>query len=470
MKMRSVVKTLLFSLVITTPILETGYATAQTVATVDPTVKYQTLQGWGVSLAWWAKVVGGYPTAARERIMHMMFDPKTGLGLNVVRYNIGGGENPEYRVGKEQWRFLPFRAAIPGYEPTSGQWDWSADENQRRILQEAISMGANQLEAFSNSPPWWMTISGSVTGSKISHEDNLSPQYYKAFADYLTEVVKHFHDDWGITFQTLEPFNEPTGDWRFGNSQEGCNFARPTQNIIIKDVAKALQTKELKTTIAASDEPSIENALATFDVYDSEALGDLSQINTHTYWGWSRFELQKKVYAAKKNLWMSEYGDGDPSGLRMAQEITNDMRDLRPTAWVYWQALDSVGGWGFIRNDMRNYTDTAYTVNNKYYVMGQYTRCIRPGFVFVDINSPNSIAAYSAKQKRLVIVTLNSKKKENTITYDLSKLRKASRKITAIRTTATEHWSPVRGITLKDGKFTVTEPAESVTTYIIQTQ
>ncbi len=470
MNVRSVVKTLLLSVVIALPILATGCASAQTVVTVDPAIKYQTLQGWGVSLAWWAKVVGGYPTAAREQIMHMMFDPKTGLGLNVVRYNIGGGENPEYRTGEDRWRFLPFRAAIPGYETTSGQWDWSADENQRRILQEAIKMGANQLEAFSNSPPWWMTISGSVTGSKIAHEDNLSPQYYNAFADYLTGVVKHFHDDWGITFQTLEPFNEPTGDWRFGNGQEGCNFARPTQNIIIKDVANALRTKGLKTTIAASDEPSIENALATFDAYDSEALGDLSQINTHTYWGWSRFELRKEVYAAKKNLWMSEYGDGDPSGLRMAREITMDMRELQPTAWVYWQALDSVGGWGFIRNDMRNYTDTAFTVNNKYYVMGQYARYIRPGFVFVDINSPDSIAAYSAKQKRFVIVTLNSKKTENTITYDLSKLNKVSRKITAIRTTATEHWSPVSGITLKEGKFTVTEPAESVTTYIIQTR
>jgi len=468
MKVGRVLEVLLASLFMAYPLLVTGCACAQTVVTVDPTVKYQTLQGWGVSLAWWAKVVGGYPSAAREKIMHMMFDPKTGLGLNVVRYNIGGGENPEYRVGKDQWRFLPFRAAIPGYEPTSGQWDWNADANQRRILQEAIAMGANQLEAFSNSPPWWMTISGSVTGAKKPHENNLSPKYYDAFADYLVEVVKHFRDAWGITFQTLEPFNEPTGDWKFGNNQEGCNFDRPTQNIIIKAVAKALRNKNLTTTVAASDEPSIENAIATFDAYDSEALGCLSQINTHTYWGWSRSELRKKVYAAKKNLWMSEYGDGDPSGLRMAQEITNDMRYLRPTAWVYWQALDSVGGWGFIWNDMRNYTDTEFTINNKYYVMGQYTRYIRPGFVFVDINSPDSIAAYSAKQKRLVIVTLNSKNTENTITYDLSKLNKASKKITAIRTTATEHWSPVSGITLKDGKFTVTEPAESVTTYIIQ--
>lgn len=468
MSVRSVVNSLLLSLVITTPILATGYASAQTVITVDPTVKYQTLQGWGVSLAWWAKVVGGYPTAARERIMHMMFDPKTGLGLNVVRYNIGGGENPKYPIDETGWRFLHFRTAIPGYEPSLGRWDWNADANQRRILKEAISMGANQLEAFSNSPPWWMTISGSVTGAKKSHEDNLSPQYYDAFADYLTEVVKHFHDDWGITFQTLEPFNEPTGDWMFGNGQEGCNFARPTQNIIIKDVAKALQDKGLKTTIAASDEPSIENALATFNSYDPVDLSDLSQINTHTYWGWSRNELRKKVYEAGKNLWMSEYGNGEASGLQMAREITNDMRDLQPTAWVYWQALDSAGGWGFIRNDMKNYTDTDFTINNKYYVMGQYSRYIRPGFVFVDISSPNSIAAYSTKQKSLVIVTLNSNKTDVTSTYDLSRFEKVSAKISAIRTTATEHWAPVKGIALNDGKFTVTEPADSVTTYIMQ--
>ena len=63
-------------------------------AVVDPSIQYQTLQGWGTSLAWWANVVGGFPEPVRSDYIRKVFDPVEGLGLNVVRYNIGGGENP----------------------------------------------------------------------------------------------------------------------------------------------------------------------------------------------------------------------------------------------------------------------------------------------------------------------------------------------------------------------------------------
>ena len=89
---------------------------------------------------------------------------------------------------------------MPGFEPSPGVWDWTADANQRWVLQAAIKKGANQLEAFSNSPPWWMTSSGSVTGNARG-ADNIKPESYDAFADYLTEVTKHFRDVWGITFR-----------------------------------------------------------------------------------------------------------------------------------------------------------------------------------------------------------------------------------------------------------------------------
>src|SRR5215470_13475794 len=61
-------------------------------AVVDPSIQYQTLQGWGTSLAWWGNVVGGFPEPVRSDYISKVFDPVDGLGFNVVRYNIGGGE------------------------------------------------------------------------------------------------------------------------------------------------------------------------------------------------------------------------------------------------------------------------------------------------------------------------------------------------------------------------------------------
>ncbi|GMA60198.1 hypothetical protein GCM10025859_06380 [Alicyclobacillus fastidiosus] len=129
------------------------------VVTVNPSIHGGTWQGWGTSLAWFAYVIGGAPNGVRNHIADLLFSQQKGLGLNVLRYNIGGGENPNLH-------FLQPRAKIPGYEPTEGNYNWTADASQRWMLQAAKKRGANVFEAFSNSPPYWMTKSDSVTGAK----------------------------------------------------------------------------------------------------------------------------------------------------------------------------------------------------------------------------------------------------------------------------------------------------------------
>ena len=81
-----------------------------------------------------------------------------------MRYNIGGGENPQYLPPNTP--YLQYRAQVPGFLASStAQYDWTQDANQRWVLQQGILKGVNIQEAFSNSPPWWMTNSGSVTGA-----------------------------------------------------------------------------------------------------------------------------------------------------------------------------------------------------------------------------------------------------------------------------------------------------------------
>jgi hypothetical protein len=87
-------------------------ARADYTALVDPNVVVVTnFEGWGTSLCWWANVIGGYPN--RETYADLAFSQ---LKLNIVRYNIGGGENPTNN-------FLSFRAQMPGFEPTNGFWN-----------------------------------------------------------------------------------------------------------------------------------------------------------------------------------------------------------------------------------------------------------------------------------------------------------------------------------------------------------
>ena len=440
-------------------------AHAQYTATVDLNTKYQKFEGWGTSLAWWANVVGGFPDTNRNEYVNKFFDPVTGLGLNVVRYNIGGGENPSYLPPNNT--YLQYRARVPGFlSSSSASYDWTQDANQRWVLQQSIQKGVTIEEAFSNSPPYWMTNSGSVTGAKDGG-NNLNPSDAGAFADYLASVVQHYHDTWGITFRTLEPFNEPSANWwKFGGGQEGAGFNRSVQDPFVKTLGAALATRSMSyTSVSASDENSIDDAVLSLNAMDSTAMGYIGQVNTHSYNGSERSQLLSAATAANKRLWMSEYGDGDATGMTTATQIVKDLKTMQPTSWIYWQAVDSSGGWGFMNNALDGSSNYSYVTNEKYYVMGNF-KFIRPGYQFVDINDSNSIAAFDGNGT-LVIVTVSNSSTDQEVSYSIPSLANGPWTVTAYRTSASENLARQSPFTLSSASFTRLIPANSVTTFVI---
>ena len=427
--------------------------------TINARIMHQTFEGWGTSLAWWGHVVGGFSPDIRRDYLTKIFGTESGLGLTVARYNIGGGENP-------QDTFLSYRAAIPGYAPRAGRFDWRADGRQRLILHECMSMGVTHIQAFSNSPPYYMTVSGSVTGAK-NGGDNLKVSDFQAFAEYLADVVKHFDQTWGIRFQTLEAFNEPTSNWwKYGGQQEGCRIGNAEQNRIIPMLAKALRRRGSATRIAAPDDNSIDETLASVKSYDAQTLDDLYQIDTHSYSGTQRQKLRQFAAANNKRLWMSEYGDGDKTGLTMASRIIQDMRELRPLAWVYWQAVDGGGGWGFFSN-IENGKQTRYIVNKKYYVMANFSRFIRPGFQYISVTDTDCISALHITQGRLIIVAVNAKPKPRPVLFNLTGFRYIGGRVHAYVTSPTDNLKLIAGPDVTDNHFRVTLPGKSTTTFVI---
>jgi O-glycosyl hydrolase len=101
-----------------------GTPAAMTV-TVNPLVEHQEFEGWGTSICWWGNIVGKYPNQKRDSIMDLLFDTTDGLGLSIVRYNIGGGDNPSHThmgTGK----------MMEGFKTTeTAQYDWTRDAEQR---------------------------------------------------------------------------------------------------------------------------------------------------------------------------------------------------------------------------------------------------------------------------------------------------------------------------------------------------
>jgi O-glycosyl hydrolase len=463
-------KSLSFVLCIT--IIITAFKTvfSQTVVTVDPSIKYQKFEGWGTSLCWWAVLAGKWSETNRNKLIGAIADPDTGLGYSIFRYNIGGGDQP----GHNHLTKGDGGAAVPGFKPTEkGSFDWNADPNQRAILLGLAARNNNCIfEAFSNSPPWWMTKSGCVSGN-TNGEDNLKEDYFDNFADYLSEVVKHYKENWNITFRTVEPFNEPNaGWWKSMGTQEGCGF-KSNQSKMIVELGKALAAKGLspQTSVSASDESSIEQALKSLNAYDASALDYLTQVNTHSYSGYtSRVQLAQKASSLGKRIWQSESGplhkdDDSNIALWMADVIIKDIRDMKAQAWIDWQICDPVGTWQTIT---ANHSTQRFSYPVRYYMQAAFSRFIRPGSQIISSNNNNTIAAIVPESGNLVIVTRNGSASNTSYTFDLSKFSNlgASAKIHLFSLPGSLVSKPDIQLT-SSKQLTVTVPSQSIVTCIV---
>jgi O-glycosyl hydrolase len=438
-----------------------------TLVKVDTEVRYQTFEGWGTSLCWWANHVGGWEPSARNAVVDAVVNPTTGLGYNVFRYNIGGGENPDHDHMSEH-------RDMPGFSPSAGVYTWDADPNQRAVLEQIVATGSDVvLEAFSNSPPYWMTKSGCAAGN-TDGSNNLRDDSYEAFADYLTEVVLHFRDTWGITFRTLEPLNEPNASWwTEGNNQEGCHFSPSNQETIILAVAEKLAEKGLtETTVSASDENSMDDAYNIMRAFDDAVLDAMSQMNVHSYAGSRRAEVRELATMTGKRLWQSESGplgenfsnDVD-AAFFMGARIIQDLRELRPHAWVDWQFGDPSRNWASVT---LNDSQETFAPLKRYYVSAHFSRYIRPGAVFVDVNSPDMVAAL-APDGRSVTVVVQNRDDTDTMgyTFDLTALRSVGTEAAALRTTRTQNLEALAAVAIEDYRFVVMVPPFSLTTFVI---
>ena len=60
---------------------------------IDPLQERQTIEGWGVSLCWWANMCGKWNDKKIDDIVDMLVS-EDALNMNIFRYNIGGGDDP----------------------------------------------------------------------------------------------------------------------------------------------------------------------------------------------------------------------------------------------------------------------------------------------------------------------------------------------------------------------------------------
>ena len=469
-------------------------------------------EGWGTSLCWWANRIG-YSDKLTDAAIDAFFDQTKGLKLNIVRYNIGGGDDPSHH------HITRSDSNMPGFaQPVRNddgafkiddngiimhQYDWERDKNQMDVLTKLYKRNPNALvEVFSNSPPYFMTWSGCSSGGTGEHKDNnLKPEYVPVFAEFLADVVKHMREELHFKLNSIAPFNEPSSGywWANSNKQEGCDIKdNRLKSRVITELDKALRKRDVRDGIlmTVADETSIDLTINTYKALSPEAKKAVDRINTHSYGGSRRAEMQTLAKAEKKHLWMSEADGantlgGDAAGdmgnsLWFANHIITDMNGMMPSAWVIWQIIDrhrsdfnrmernniSLRGayWG---TGIFDHIKEKLLLGKRYYAFGQFTRYIRPGDRIIA-SSPFTLAAWNRENGKVVVVAVNGTENERPMTFDLSAFpQPPTNSAKVIRTSgpvnAGENWNEdLPAVPVQDKKLSVHLAPFSITTFVIE--
>ena len=153
---------------------------------------------------------------------------------------------------------------------------------------------------------------------------------------------------------------------------------------------------------------------------DPQVWAALPHLAIHSYWSTRADKERFMVYMAKnhpdKPLWMSEWTEmqegrdtGMESALVMASTIHDDLTIANVTSWQYWIAVSK-----YQYRDGLIYVDPLdqdVLQTKRLWVMGNYSRFIRPGFARLETQGGDDtlqVSAYRSKDdQRWVVVAVN---------------------------------------------------------------
>lgn len=371
---------------------------------VNPLSVQQEWDGFGTSTCWWSQNVSGEET--RKDLAKELYSSQ-GLGLNIYRYNVGGGVNPEHDRVDNEWRntesFYYFNEESGKYE-----YDFSRDANAQAFLFESLNQENSTVDTvilFANSPHYSMTISGEASGNYEKGKTNLSAERYQDFVDYFLTITEYFIKK-GVPVKYISPINEPQWDWS-GDwvGQEGCHYDKEQVLELLALFSKGIDERGLDVKISAPESGELnEDTYYWFDAIanDKESYKNVTSLAYHSYWRDHFLDAKKDMGEAIEDgkydgykVDMSEwcelgYGDNASSvddvkgAVIMARVIANDINYSNVNSWTSWVAVNQIG----IGNDGKIYSDglyyasddfSNYSKTTRYNALAHYTKFVPVG-------------------------------------------------------------------------------------------
>jgi glucuronoarabinoxylan endo-1,4-beta-xylanase len=412
----------------------------------------QTVEGFGASVTWVANDLDSFSPAKQTQILELLYDAsKPGAGLTWVR------------VG----------SFLCDYNPSPGVFDWNhwgIQSGMRWLQRVNAAYGVNKYMVSSWSPPGWMKDNNSCTNG-----GHVLPQNYANLAALKIQWLNNAKAQLGFEAQVESVQNEP--DHRA--TYDSCEWTTSEINtFVVNHLQPALAASGLSARLMAPEASfysNFDNAWGFPLLNDPGTRAAVSIVATHGYGRTDKFETPCASCAQyNKPIWQTEdsnldgkYNGSIDEGMTWSTDMYKALNSGRFSAWFYWWVMT-------LQNDNQGLlnvnpaTDSVQTPK-RLYVVGQFSRFIRPGAIVLGSTSTDSTLQVTAVRPvtgNVAVVLANTGRNSHTVTVSLTGLSNIPATVTPYRTSATENQTQLSPIGVSAGSFTITVPSKSVVTVV----
>lgn len=453
-------------------------ATAATSSvTIDPSVHFQTIDGYGVSLINEPKSVnnlvpdvGSLTPAQQSQVMNLLFG-RSGADMNILRIELGAGETYPLYGPVPNFTIEPNAPASPDATP-SYVWDGSADGDVQ-LAQMAQRLGARIYADAWSAPAYMKTNDNVYNGGELCGLSTTcaSGDWTQAYANYLAQYVKDYESS-GVKIDYLSPYNEPdlTTDYQSMTASPadiasfvatlGATFKADgiTTKIASGEVTNANDNAEYQQAIQADPAAAAAQSIDSFHAYEGVPAADPTALLA----GKPSWQTE---FTCVGGTWNTAYSTGDCDGEYWATTMYNAMNN-GVSAYMGW-----TGAWCHTDNEdliqisLPNANGiSTYAVSSRLWVMGNYARYVHPGAVRIEADSDDSsllTTGYRNTDGNYVLVATNTSSSD--LTFQANGLTGGT--VTPVVTSDTQDLAAGTPEHVTSG-MSLTAPAHSTVTYV----
>lgn len=388
--------------------------------------KLQRMSGFGGSTAW----AGGLA----DSLITRLFSPTEGCGLSLMRMRIA----PNATIGS----------------------------GEIAIAKKAQALGASMWAAP------WSPPAKYKDNNNVNNGGSLLPASYQAWADDLANMAKNLATQ-GVNLKWISAQNEPNWTAEY----ESCRYTEAQMVTFVgENLGPALEKAGLKTRVIAPEVINFGGLKSYGDALlaNANVLKYLDVLAVHQYGnGPTGSAFPYKLAGEKgKEIWETEHGmdnyAGDETmkgGIPLAQEMHQDIVNGPVSAYHVWWIIPGDGVNGTQSNGlvMRGH------VNQRGYVMGNYSRFVRPGSYRITANDNPTASIYVTAYRNdssgtLAIVAFNTSTTAITQKFVLTGVTVPS--VTPWETSDAVKLTAREAVPVSGGGFSASIPGMSVITFV----